>query len=240
MLTFEVRVPTYNRPDLLARALRSLQAQTYPHWIATVYDDASAGEETVRAIADDRIRYRRNPQKLGACENIDKCFNPASVSGGTHGYVLEDDNFLLPGFLSLIASHLEKTPWQLIQANQRVWSNAHGMHQEDETTRGLWFQSGRMEVIHLRSFGRGLQSIRRYILEHAGSKVLEALPQKQNLRDELVSILAHSGYSHLVPVNITAPLLRARLKGLALRLTQPDPCAEFLAKLDERSSLCRL
>ena len=273
MLTFEVRVPTYNRPDLLARALRSLQAQTYPHWVATVYDDASAGEETVRAIADDRIRYRRNPQKLGACENIDKCFNPASVSGGTHGYVLEDDNFLLPGFLSLIASHLEKTPWQLIQANQRVWSNAHGMHREDETTRGLWFQTGRMEVIHLqasllfmqglsngglvwklddncnlqvgrtvqhfgiqeacrallvkspflfveeplavfnfmpksetargneghRSFGRGLQSIRRYILEHAGSKVLEALPQKQNLRDELVRILAHSGYSQLVP-----------------------------------------
>lgn len=100
-LIFEIRVPTYNRPDLLRRALESLRAQTYPNWIAAVYDDAWAGEETVRAIADDRIRYRRNPQKLGACENIDKCFNPASVSDGTHGYVLEDHNFSLPGFFSL-------------------------------------------------------------------------------------------------------------------------------------------
>jgi hypothetical protein len=310
MLTFEVRVPTYNRPDLLARALQSLQTQTYPHWVATVYDDATAGEETVRFVADDRIRYQRNHQKLGACANIDKCFSPFSENGGTHGYVLEDDNFLLPGFFSLIAEALQAKPWRLIQANQRIWSKARGMHPLSETTRGLWFRPGTVDVLHLqasllfmeglsnggmiwqldsgcnfqvgpsvqhfgiqeacrtllvnspflfideplavftymprietargseddRSVGRGLQSIRRYILKHLGSSVLEAIPPNHSLKDHINSLLVHSGYPHLIAGRMSATLVKVWLKGIVLRLTQHDPCARFLANLDRDGS----
>ena len=310
MLTFEVRVPTYNRPELLARALQSLQAQTYPNWVATVYDDASAGEEIVRSIADDRIRYQKNHQTLGACANIDKCFSPISDNGGTHGYVLEDDNFLLPEFFSLIAEALHKKPWRLIQANQRIWSKARGMHPQSETTRGLWFQPGVMDVVHLqasllfmeglsnggmiwrlddncnfqvgpsvqhfgiqeacrtllvnspflfieeplavftymprietargregdRSVGRGLQSIRRHILKHFGSKVLGAIPPNPGLKDQVTRLLIHSGYPHLIAGRMNATLAKVWLKGLALRLTEPDPCARFLANLDTAGS----
>ncbi len=305
MPTFEVRVPTYNRPELLARALQSLQAQTYPHWVASVYDDASAGEEVVRSIADDRFRYHRNHQKLGACANIDKCFSPLSEYGGTHGYVLEDDNYLLPGFFSLIAETLDRKPWRFIQANQRIWSKARGLHPPSETTRGLWFRPGVMDVIDLqasllfmegvsnggmiwqldsgcnfqvgpsvqhfgiqeacrtllvdspflfvdeplavfnfmprietargkendRSVGRGLQSIRRYVLQHQGSKVINAIPQNADPEKQVAGLLAHSGFPHLITGKMTGPVLKLWLKGLALRLTQPDPCANFLADL---------
>lgn len=305
MIIFEVRVPTYNRPDLLARALQSLRGQTYPHWVATVYDDASSGGEVVRAIADARIRYCRNRQRLGACANIDRSFNPASENGGTHGYVLEDDNFLLPGFFGLVAHALDKKPWQFVQANQRIWTEACGLHPESETTRGGWFEPGVVDVPRLqacllfleglsnggmiwqldcncnfqvgprvqhfgiqeacrtllvkspflfieeplavfnfmprtatargnesdRSFGRGLQSIRRRILKHSGRKVLEAIPRKARVGDEVARLLMHSGFPHYSE-RISASLLKVWLKGLALRVTQPDPCAEFFADLD--------
>jgi len=311
MLIFEVRIPTYNRPDLLRRAIESLQAQTYPHWTATVYDDASSGEEVVRSISDGRIRYQRNSPRLGACANIDQCFSSAPTLSGHYGYVLEDDNFLLPGFLSLMVRHLSEKPWQLIQANQRIWSKERGLHPESETTRGLWFRPGEMSPLHLqasllfmeglsnggmiwklagacnfqvgpsvqhfgiqeacrtllvkapflfveeplavfnfmprsetarggendRSLGRGLQSIRRFILE-SSPEVIESLPQKQNLQDQVVSLLAHSGYPHLVRgrKRLSQPILKAYLKGIALRLTQPDPCRSFLAGLKASSS----
>ena len=37
-----VLIPTYNRPQLLLRALRSLQLQLYPDWEAVVVDDGDA------------------------------------------------------------------------------------------------------------------------------------------------------------------------------------------------------
>lgn len=35
-VNFEVRIPTYERPEMLERGLRSLQAQDYPNWKAIV------------------------------------------------------------------------------------------------------------------------------------------------------------------------------------------------------------
>lgn len=35
----KVFVPTFRRPDMLARALSSLEAQTYRDWVAEVHND---------------------------------------------------------------------------------------------------------------------------------------------------------------------------------------------------------
>lgn len=307
MLTFEVRVPTYNRPDLLLRALESLRAQTYPHWIARVYDDASSGEEVVRSIADRRIEYYRNAKRLGAAQNIDHCFSPGIRLGGHYGCLLEDDNFWMPGLLSSVADQIEKHPWQLIQSNQRIWSEDRGLHPYTETTFGDWFSPGvvepdrfwlsglvghgvsngglfwklngecNLQVGHTikhagiqelcrsllvrspilfikdalavftsmpkevtarsnednRMFGRGQQSIRRFILGQLGpGAVRSLLAEKPELAEHIVWLLAHSGYPELIQRReiISPPVLKAYLKGLALRITQPDPCREFLVQ----------
>lgn len=44
-------IPTYRRPRLLRRAIRSVLNQTYPHFQVCVYDNAS-GDETATIVAD--------------------------------------------------------------------------------------------------------------------------------------------------------------------------------------------
>src|SRR5215467_15983495 len=107
---FEVRVPTYNRPGLLRRAIDSLRSQTYPYWKAVVFDDSTSGEsqDVTESAGDERISYQRNPVRMGAAGNIDQCFSPSKVASGHYGCLLEDDNFWLPNFLSLIADRVTK------------------------------------------------------------------------------------------------------------------------------------
>lgn len=97
----EVRVPTYRRPKLLDRALRSVCAQTHADWRCIVFDDCPDGSaaEIVEAVGDPRISYRRNPASLRAIGNIDQCFRNAPYDQGLYACVLEDDNYLLPEHL---------------------------------------------------------------------------------------------------------------------------------------------
>jgi GalNAc5-diNAcBac-PP-undecaprenol beta-1,3-glucosyltransferase len=62
-----VVIPTYRRPSLLLRAIRSVQNQTYKNLEIIVVDDASPDntEEIVRRISDKRIRYMRHEQNRG-------------------------------------------------------------------------------------------------------------------------------------------------------------------------------
>jgi Glycosyl transferase family 2 len=138
---------------MLRRALKSLQAQTYPHWRAAVFDDSasSEGRDVIQSIADERISYVRNPQKLGGAGNIDQCFSPMRASGGDYGCLLEDDNFWLPDFLSLIANHIGKDGWELILANQRINDEGVGLRPPSETTRGEWFSAGIVGPLDLRA-----------------------------------------------------------------------------------------
>ena len=63
-----VVIPTYNRADLLKRAIESVQKQTYKKWELIIVDDNSSDntEEIVSEIRDPRIRYVKNNKNLGA------------------------------------------------------------------------------------------------------------------------------------------------------------------------------
>src|SRR5262245_22531900 len=98
--SFEIRMPACDRPQMLRRAVNSLQAQSYPRWKAIVFDDSTSSDskDLITSLADDRLIYVRNSRKLGAAENIDQCFSPIKTVGGDYACLLEDDNFLLPNF----------------------------------------------------------------------------------------------------------------------------------------------
>lgn len=95
----EIRLPTYNRPALLRRALGALQAQTHGNWRAVVLDDGNAGQQVVKDLADDRILYSPNLQRLGPDLNIIRAFSRQPMAGGAFFYVLEDDNLIVPTFI---------------------------------------------------------------------------------------------------------------------------------------------
>lgn len=138
----EVRIPTYKRPDLLQRAISSLIAQDYPHWQALVMDDSPTQEakSVVESFADDRLLYSPNPTNLGSAGNLDRAFTSHSLLGGTYACVLEDDNWLLPTFLSENIACLQASHNRLLLRNQAIWLQTQSTSQPtDRTTRGDWF-----------------------------------------------------------------------------------------------------
>lgn len=67
---FTVIITTYNRKDLLPRAIRSVLGQTFRDFELLVIDNGSTDgtESVVRLIRDGRIKYIRNPEPSGSCD----------------------------------------------------------------------------------------------------------------------------------------------------------------------------
>jgi len=104
-------IPTFRRPRLLRRALRSILDQTYPHFRVCIYDNAS-GDETAQVVqevaqGDSRVRYHCHAQNLGPGPNflygMDRVDTP-------YFSFLSDDDVLLPDFYDNALAGFEKFP----------------------------------------------------------------------------------------------------------------------------------
>lgn len=113
-----VRIPTYRRPQLLARALATLQAQTTPHWRCIVYDDSpdESCKAVCDALGDARVTHVFNDPRRYAAFNIDQCF--ARTDDADYFFVLEDDNFVLPTFIEDNIAALKAHQVPIVLRNQ--------------------------------------------------------------------------------------------------------------------------
>lgn len=114
-------MPAYNRPVLLDRALRSLQAQDHGEWVAVVLDDSreQSGRSVVEALGDSRIRYVQNEERLGSTGNLNRAFSPEPMAGGQCSFILEDDNAITPDFISTALRRLSESRLNVISLNQK-------------------------------------------------------------------------------------------------------------------------
>lgn len=117
----ECRVPAYNRPELLDRALRSLLAQTHREWVAVVLDDSreASGRPVVDSIGDPRVQYRQNRERLGSTGNLNMAFSPEPMAGGEFAFILEDDNAVTPDFISTALRRIDECGLDVISLNQK-------------------------------------------------------------------------------------------------------------------------
>jgi glycosyltransferase involved in cell wall biosynthesis len=100
-LTISVIVPTKNRRSLVARAIASVEAQTYSNWELLVIDDASKDDtsEWLAALSEPRVRALRGPgQGPGAARNVG-----LDAAAGDIVTYLDDDNIMHPGWLKAVA-----------------------------------------------------------------------------------------------------------------------------------------
>jgi glycosyltransferase involved in cell wall biosynthesis len=65
MAQIDVVIPTYGRPELLAEAISSVQAQTFTDWNLWIVDDASPEAIQRPSVSDSRIEVRRLPKNRG-------------------------------------------------------------------------------------------------------------------------------------------------------------------------------
>jgi glycosyltransferase involved in cell wall biosynthesis len=134
-----VLMPTYRRPQLLLRALQSLQAQAYASWEALVVDDGDGkGIAAAQALSDPRIRGFANRGK----GQVDARNTALEQSGGEFIALLDDDDWLLdPQHFRLAvqalqepallyrggylvreekATQVERTPFQYVATPERM------------------------------------------------------------------------------------------------------------------------
>ena len=131
-----IAIPAYNErffPEALASAL----AQTYAA-VEIVVGDDSAGDAIRAAVeraGDGRVRYVRNPQRLGFAGNFTRCF---AAARGEYVKFLNDDDRLHPQCVEGLAGALRANSAVTLAFSRRVVIDAHGAAQPDiQATRPL-------------------------------------------------------------------------------------------------------
>ena len=134
------------------------------------------------------------------------------------------------GLQEACRSLLVRTPFLFISHALAVWTS---VPQSD---------SARAQETH-RLFGRGMQSIRSFVLRRHGRAVVEMakpIAERLGLSSRLVEVLAYSGYPQLAGDLVrgrTSTAGRGVAKGLAIRLVQSDPCNSFIESLADPDTL---
>ena len=120
-------IPTYRRPRLLQRALRSVLDQTFRDFHVCVYDNASEDdtEALVRATAagDTRVEYFRHPENIGGARNF--LFGMQRVTTPYFSF-LSDDDVLLSHFFETALAGFEQCPQALMVAASTVEVTSEG------------------------------------------------------------------------------------------------------------------
>lgn len=151
----EIRVPTYRRPAWLRHALTTIVEQSLRDWRALVFDDSPdrEGESVVRELADPRIEYHWNERSLGATGNLNRAFQTEAYVGARYACVVEDDNWLLPGYLEENVAAIRASGCAILHRNQQIWSRFEDPPvATSRTTLGDWYQPGRLRPVELRAY----------------------------------------------------------------------------------------
>ena len=114
-------IPTYRRPKLLRRAIRSVLNQTYPHFQVCVYDNDS-GDETASVVAemakaDPRVKYHCHPENIGAYNNF--VYGMEHVETPFFSF-LSDDDILLPEFYQTAIEGFSEFPDAMFSAGSCI------------------------------------------------------------------------------------------------------------------------
>ena len=102
---FSVCIRAHSRREGLERAIRSVLAQNVDDLEVLVSDDSGLLENLVVGIGDPRVRYHRNPGPPGSISNLRYV---TSLARGEMVVVVDDDDRLLPDFLSTAAAPMER------------------------------------------------------------------------------------------------------------------------------------
>lgn len=117
-------IPTYRRPKLLRRALKSVLNQTYPHFQVCVYDNAS-DDETAEVVVefmrmDKRVKYYAHKHNIGAIANFQFGYDRVNTP---YFSFLSDDNFLFPGFYERAIQFLEHNGQDIMYCTSMLAGN---------------------------------------------------------------------------------------------------------------------
>jgi len=129
-MKFSIVITTYNRLELLKRAIASSLAQTVPCEVVVVDDCSQDGtadyvrtlSDQLRASGDDRLVYHRNAENLGHSQSVN-----AGVQRASGDWIkgLDDDDYLAKNCIEVLSAAIALRPQasicscQAAQVNER-------------------------------------------------------------------------------------------------------------------------
>jgi len=108
-MQFSIITPTYKRPEQLARAIASVQAQSIDKWELIVVNDNPGGgtRESVQGIGDSRIIFLENEKNEGV--NFSRNRGLDAIAQGSDWVIfLDDDDYLVTDALAQISEIISR------------------------------------------------------------------------------------------------------------------------------------
>lgn len=104
-----VCIPVCNGEKFLRDAIVSVLNQTFTGFELIIVDDCSTdgSEGIVRSFADDRLRFARNPERLGLVDNWNKCLE---LSRGDYVCIFHHDDVMMPANLQRKVAVMDAHP----------------------------------------------------------------------------------------------------------------------------------
>jgi GT2 family glycosyltransferase len=133
LLEFSIIITTYNRKDLLKRAISSVLNQDYPGFELIIVDDNSNNENRLKTdeIKSDCVRYHQHEINYGV-----SAARNTGIKLAYHPYIvfLDDDDVFHENYLSKMAEHLKKYPdidFAWCSKRNKVFENGYCIEEKD-------------------------------------------------------------------------------------------------------------
>lgn len=139
--TVSIIIPTYNRSDIIIRAIESVLNQTYKDFELIIGDDHSTDftKEVVESCLDPRvIYYKKQRKKKGQAAMINDC---AKIARGKYIAFLDDDDEWLPNKLELQMECFKNNPkailvhsgFNMIRNGKKIYSGGNNIYGKRST-----------------------------------------------------------------------------------------------------------
>ena len=104
-----INIPCYHQLASARRCIEAMRAQSLTDFEINLFDDGASDEyrAMVESLGDPRVRYYRNPARLGAMRNM---FQSITAGRGTYTIAFHEDDLLGSHYLETAVSILERDP----------------------------------------------------------------------------------------------------------------------------------
>ncbi|MEO0868313.1 MAG: glycosyltransferase family 2 protein [Cyanobacteria bacterium J06642_11] len=122
-ISFSIIITTYNRLDLLKRAIATALEQTVPCEIIVVDNASTDGTQAYVESLGDRIIYHRNPTNANHSGAVN-----AGVERATGDWIklVDDDDYLAPTCIETMVQAIQQRPEAVICSCQAAQVDTHG------------------------------------------------------------------------------------------------------------------
>jgi glycosyltransferase involved in cell wall biosynthesis len=104
-----INIPCYHQVTAARRCIEAMLAQSFRDFEITLLDDGASDEYSamVESLGDDRVRYQRNPARLGAMLNM---FQSITAGRGKYTLAFHEDDLIGRHYLAIAVAILEADP----------------------------------------------------------------------------------------------------------------------------------